>query len=210
MPGTKPTRFLLLVYRVPQKPTSHRVHVWRMLKKSGAVYLQQSVCAFPHNAHVVKELQPILAKIGEAGGTYHVLPLRQLPPDEEQKLITEFNGQTARHYAEIVEDCEVNFVKEIEFETFRRNFTYEEAEEIRSDYEKIVAWLARVRARDWFGAPSQAEARAWVERCGTLLEDFERRVYEAQESGPEVAIAAPRRAGRRRVVPGQGGPAGEA
>ena len=29
--------------------------------------------------------------------------------------------------------------KEIEFETFRKNFTYEEAEEIRAEFEKIKA-----------------------------------------------------------------------
>ncbi|MGH7922085.1 MAG: Chromate resistance protein ChrB, partial [Candidatus Dormibacteraceae bacterium] len=32
---------------MPARPTSHRVTVWRQLKKTGAVYLQQSVCVFP-------------------------------------------------------------------------------------------------------------------------------------------------------------------
>ncbi len=210
---SRPARFVVLVYRVPPKPTANRVYVWRMLKKVGAVYLQQSVCVFPQNARVARDLQPILRRIEESSGEYHVLPLRRLPPEEEQKLIAQFVEQTARHYAEIIENCEVDFVKEIEFETFRQNFTYEEAEEIRSDYEKVCAWFARVRERDWFGAPNQEDARAWLDRCATLLEEFEGRVFEMQAS--EAGSPAPTARRRRRrpagaVRPGTVPPAHEA
>ena len=61
-----------------------------------------------------------------------------------------FVEQAAQHYQEIVENCEVNFVKEIEFERFRENFTYEEAEEIRMEFEKITTWFQRVEERDFF------------------------------------------------------------
>ena len=191
--ASQPTRFVVLVYRVPPKPTANRVYVWRMLKKVGAVYLQQSVCVFPQNTRVARDLQPILRKIEESSGEYHVLPLRKLAPEEQQKLTAQFVEQTARHYAEIIENCEVDFVKEIEFETFRQNFTYEEAEEIRSEYEKVCAWFARVRERDWFGAPNQQDARAWLDRCATLLEGFEGRVFELQASETGSPAATPRR-----------------
>lgn len=176
-----PVRFLLLVYRMPARPTSHRVTVWRQLKKAGAVYLQQSVCVFPDQPGVRRELAPILRRIAEAAGEYHLLPVRNLDADEEGKLRDHFVAQAAKHYDEIIENCEVNFVKEIEFETFRQNLTYEEAEEIRSEFEKIVAWFQRVEARDWFEAPNKEAARDWVKRCERLLEDFEERVYAAQE-----------------------------
>jgi Protein ChrB, N-terminal len=176
-----PSRFMVLIYRVPAKPTSNRVYVWRLLKKIGAVYLQQSVCVFPQNARVWRDLRPILQKIDESSGEYHLLPLRKLPPSEEQKLVAQFVEQTTRHYQEIVENCEVNFTKEIEFETFRQNFTYEEAEEIRTEYEKIVAWFERVQARDWFGAPNRDEALAWLDRCAKMLEEFEGRVFSSEE-----------------------------
>ncbi len=176
-----PTRFLLLVYRMPARPTSHRVTVWRQLKKTGAVYLQQSVCVFPDLSSLRKELAPILRRIEEASGGYHLLPVRNLDPAEEEKLRGQFVAQSAKHYDEIIENCEVNFVKEIEFEIFRQNLTYEEAEEIRAEFEKIVAWLQRVEARDWFDAPNRQAAADWVKRCESLLESFEERVYKAQE-----------------------------
>jgi hypothetical protein len=178
-----PRRFVVLVYRMQQKPTANRVAVWRQLKKIGGVYLQQSVTAFPQNARVARDLKPLLTKIEETGGNFHLLPLSKLPADEEAKLVSLFVQQSARHYQEIVENCEVNFTKEIEFETFRRNFSYEEAEEIRAEYDKIVSWFHRVSDRDWFGAPNQDQAQEWIERCRQLLEGFEAKVYEVQSRG---------------------------
>lgn len=171
-------RFLMLVYRMPASPTAGRVAVWRNLKKTGAVYVQDSACVIPDTAPLRRELAPILERIDGGGGRYHLLPLRTLPPDEEEKLVNLFVEQTSDHYREIIENCEVDFAKEIEFEHFRKNFTYEEAEEIRMDFEKICTWFERVRERDWFGAPNREEALSWLERCEALLEGFEAKVFE--------------------------------
>jgi hypothetical protein len=174
------TRFVLIVYRMPAKPTSARVAVWRRLKKAGAVYLQQSVCVFPDTPPMRRELQPILAKIDASSGSFHLLPLRSLSASEQEKLVEQFQAQSSKQFQEIIENCEINFQKEIEFESFRGNFTYEEAEEIRIEFEKIVRWYAAVEERDWFGASNAQEAREWIDRCEKLLEGFEEKVFQVQ------------------------------
>jgi len=171
---------------MPAKPTAGRVAVWRNLKKIGAVYLQDSVCVIPDTAGFRRELAPTLERIDASGGRYHVLPLRKLPPGEEEKLVELFVEQAAKHYREIVENCEVNFVKEIEFERFRKNFTYEEAEEIRMEFEKIGTWFGRVQERDFFGAPNRADAQSWLDRCETMLEEFEATVFEANATDSDA------------------------
>jgi ChrB-like protein len=199
--ATPPFGFVVLVYRMPPAPNAARVAVWRQLKKVGANYLQQSVCIFPDSADVKAELQPVLTKITDSHGEFHLLPVARLNAEETDKLVSQFVDQTARHYAEIIENCEVNFQKEIEFETFRKNFTYEEAEEIRAEYEKIVDWYERVRRRDWFSAPDRREAEAWVRRCGQLLETFERRVFALQARGSDGGRRRARPAARARPRP---------
>jgi hypothetical protein len=199
-------RFTVLVYRMPAKPTAARVAVWRHLKKIGAIYLQQSVCVFPQTPSLRKDLAPILERITDGKGEFHLLPLRSLDEAEASKLIQQFQDQTSNHYQEIIENCEVNFTKEIEFETFRKNFTYEEAEEIRAEFEKIVQWYDRVLRRDWFGAPNQAQAKDWLKRCEAMLEEFEARVFERQEkmgtdSVPAVASRKRRRRPRLMLAP---------
>ncbi len=160
--SSTPTKFLVLVYRMPAKPTAGRVAVWRQLKKAGAVYLQDSVCVFPDVQGVRRDLDAVLERIDEKDGSYHLLPLRKLSAEEEQKVVDLFRDQASKHYLEIVEDCEVNFTKEIEFEHFRKNYTYEEAEEIRMEFEKLGTWFARVQARDWFKAPNREAAEKWL------------------------------------------------
>lgn len=192
-------RFTVLVYRMPAKPTAARVAVWRHLKKIGAIYLQQSMCVFPDNSSLRKDLAPILQRITNGKGEFHLLPLRSLDATEGSKLIKQFQDQTSNHYQEIIENCEVNFTKEIEFETFRKNFTYEEAEEIRAEFEKICAWYDRVLRRDWFGAPNEAQAKEWLNRCEKMLEEFEARVFVQQERmGTEAGAAVAARRRRRR------------
>jgi hypothetical protein len=194
-------RFLELVYHMPPKPTAGRVAVWRNLKKAGAVYLQDSVCVVPDTEAMRGELDQVLERIDQGGGRYHLLPLDELPAEEDEKLVALFVDQTAKHYAEIIEDCEVNFVKEIEFENFRENFTYEEAEEIRMEFEKICTWFDRVQERDWFGAPNVDQARDWLRRCETLLEEFEAKVFELHEGDERTAGSA---AGHLRALPETG------
>jgi len=196
---TAPRKFVQLVYRMPSKPTAGRVAVWRSLKKAGAVYLQDSVCVLPDMKDLRTELQGVLTRIDEYDGTYHLLPLGDLPKAEERKLVQLFVDQTSKHYAEIVENCEVDFVKEVEFEHFRKNYTYEEAEEIRMEFEKICTWFDKVQERDWFAAPNAGEARDWLRRCESLLEDFESKVFELQ--GGDVEEGEEPEEGRLRVVP---------
>jgi hypothetical protein len=192
---------MILVYHMPTRPTANRVYVWRLLKKVGAVYLQQSVTVFPQYQRVARDLQPILQRISDSKGEYHLLPLGRVAPNEMEKLVAKFVDQASRHYGEIIENCEVNFTKEVEFEIFRRNFTYEEAEEIRAEYDKIVSWLGRVSERDWFGAPNRGQAEEWVQRCQAMLEDFEDRVYTAQlgHDGEEPRRSRRHVTGERRV-----------
>ena len=183
-------QYQLLIYQVPSQPSAARVGVWRELKRMGALYLQQSVCIFPTTPGLKAPLQGVTQRVAALGGSYHLLPLRALPAEEEEKIVGAFLAQSNQQYDEIIEYCEVNFAKEIEFENFRQNFTYAEAEEIRQDLDKIRRWFDRVVERDWYGATKREDTATWIERCEKLLEEFEERVFavhQASEMNPAAA-----------------------
>jgi hypothetical protein len=169
--------WVLLVYRVPTEPASRRVTIWRDLKRMGALYLQQCVCIFPNRADIAAELDRITAKIAAMDGEYTRFDVPRLRAGDEEKIVQAIRDLRDKEYAEIVEECETKFVKEIEFEHFRQNYTFEEAEEIAQDLEKIRRWFARVVERDWFGADRRDEVTAWIEKCQELLNGFEQDVY---------------------------------
>jgi hypothetical protein len=171
-------RFLLLVYRVPSATSRARVAVWRELKRMGALYVQQAVCVLPDRPGVRERLGKIRTRIGELEGESMHFVLDQVEEQERHMLVTSFKENSAKEYAEIVEECETKFFKEIEFERFRANYTFAEAEEIRQDLEKLKRWLRKAEERDWMGAPGRATATAKVAECEQLLEAFEADVYD--------------------------------
>jgi hypothetical protein len=187
-------RWRVLIYRVPTEPASKRVAVWRDLRRLGALYLQQCACIFPDIPGVAEALNQVAAKIPALGGETFLLEVPHLEPDDEARIIAGFREQRKSEYAEIIEECQTKFVKEIEFERFRQNYTFEEAEEIEQDLEKIQRWFEQVKSRDWFDADGREDVEAWLERCRAMLADFEEEVYGRNGNGqpahePETAPA---------------------
>lgn len=184
--------WLVLVYRVPSEPASRRVAVWRELKRLGALYLQQCVCILPRIDGVAAEIERITRKIGDLDGEFTLFEVPKLRAADEARTIEAFRALRNKEYAEIVEECETKFVKEIEFERFRENYTFEEAEEIQQDLEKIRRWFAVIRERDWFGADGAAGVATWLDRCAELLAGFEEEVYRRAGTDQEAdGISAP-------------------
>jgi DNA-binding transcriptional regulator PaaX len=170
--------WLMLIYRVPTDSSKARVAVWRELKRLGGLYVQQAVCVLPDQADLRDSLGKVRNRIDELGGSHIFLTLTDVDDDVRTQFVDGFRGQSAKEYAEIIEECETKFVKEIEFERFRSNYTFEEAEEIRQDLEKLRRWLAKVIARDWMSADGRQLAEQKVAECEQLLELFEADVYE--------------------------------
>jgi DNA-binding transcriptional regulator PaaX len=139
-------RWLLLIYKVPSDSSRARVAVWRELKRLGGFYVQQAVCVLPDREELRAGMAKVREKVSELGGSSVFLTLTDVGDDAQTQFVDGFRGQSAKEYAEIVEECETKFVKEIEFERFRENYTFEEAEEIRQDLEKLRRWLTKVEA----------------------------------------------------------------
>jgi N-methylhydantoinase A/oxoprolinase/acetone carboxylase beta subunit len=171
----------LLAYKVPSEPSSHRISVWRELKRLGAYYPQQAVCLLPGSETIRERVAVIRDRIAAMGGTDTYLEIPSVPADQDAELVQAFLDLAAREYAEIVEECESKFVKEIEFERFRDNYTFEEVEEISQDLDKIRRWYDAVTRRDWFDTPAREDAADWVKRCEELLGAFEADVYAHTE-----------------------------
>lgn len=170
--------WLLLIYRVPSGSSRARVAVWRDLKRLGGLYVQQAVCVLPDRDGLRERIAKVRKRIDELEGSSIFVTLTDVDDDTRTQFVDGLREQSEKEYAEIVEECETKFFKEIEFERFRDNYTFEEAEEIRQDLEKLRRWLSRVEGRDWMGAQGRELAWVKVAECEQLLEQFEADVYE--------------------------------
>jgi DNA-binding transcriptional regulator PaaX len=118
-------KWLVLVYRIPTEPASKRVAIWRDLKRTGALYLQQCVCILPDLGNNAEELERVMAKVTTVGGETVRFLVPRLDSGDEARIIAGFRAQRTSEDAEIIEECETKFQKEVEFEHFRQNYTFE-------------------------------------------------------------------------------------
>lgn len=171
----------------------------------GALYIQNCVCLMPNYRGVKARMRQISERIEGMSGSSLTFEIRKIPQPQLDEVVSAFREQSRREYEEIIEECTTKFRKEIEFERFRQNLTYEEAEEISSDLEKLKTWLARVVVRDWFGSTGREEAERQVAISEQEFESFERECFAA--SGGDAAGAGGMAAGElvRSVLPGPNG-----
>src|SRR5574341_1166008 len=176
---TARNRWLLLTVSTAGASATLRVHVWRQLRSLGALYLQQSVCLLPDEPAVDRQVRRLLDRVGRDGGQARLLHTTLTDPAERARVIDEFRSERAAEYAEVLARTPA-FLDEIAMERARGRATYAEVEESEADLERFRNWLAKIAARDYFGAPNAAEAREAGERCAQALAAFEQEALNTE------------------------------
>lgn len=162
---------------------SLRVHVWRHLRKLGAVYLQQSTCLLPDLPEVARTVAKLAARVREEGGSARVLPITLADHADHEAIANEQRAERDAEYAEVLERTPA-FLAEIEAEIARGRATYTEVEESEADLQRFERWLAAIAARDYFAAPGAAAAREAVASCRAALARFEELAFAADTTEP--------------------------
>ena len=155
-----------------------RVHVWRQLRRVGAPYLHKSIWLLPNRPDVQVALGPILLRVQAQGGTVRSMTVR-LDRRDHDALVAEQRRDRDEEYQEVVERVPA-FLSEITTEMARGRTTYAEVEESEADFQRFEKWLAAITARDYFGAPGGAAARAAVQECRDALAAFEAAALAAE------------------------------
>src|SRR5918996_2744932 len=97
MPPKSP-RWLLLIFTLPPTPSRHRVRVWRMLKKWGAVSLKNSVYVLPYGKDHYESFQWIAQEIQAAGGEATFLKVEQVENLPDEALVELFRQARRDEY----------------------------------------------------------------------------------------------------------------
>ena len=94
--------WMLLVYKVPNEPTSGRVFVWRKLKKLAAVLLHDSVWVLPSTPRTKEQLRWLASEIVELDGEATVWESKLALGVDEEKLVRQFTEGMDVQYREIL------------------------------------------------------------------------------------------------------------
>jgi len=171
--------WLLLTYKVPAEPTSKRIAIWRRLKGMGAVYLQNGVCVLPKTDDHIRRLKMLENDIAEAQGDSVILETVALDRVQEEKVVARFKTDRDDAYEEFIDKCD-DFEREVAKEIAANHYTYAELEENDVDLKKLQDWLVKIEKLDFYGGERAAEARQRLKGCEAVLDDYARRVFDAQ------------------------------
>ena len=175
--------WLLVTVSTAAASASTRVLVWRRLRGLGAVYLQQAVCLLPDVAVVRNDVDRLLDRVRDEGGSGRLLEVQLRDQREQDQLVGEFQKAADAEYADLLERIP-GFLDELVTERARGRATLVEVEENEADLDRYRRWLAKIQARDYFHAPLGPQAQAELDRCSLALEHFERDAFAAETGAP--------------------------
>ena len=168
--------WILLTYRLPTEDSRPRVAVWREVRRSGALHLQQSVVAWPDEPPFREAVERFRRVVDDVGGETLLLT-GDAADGDEQRLVERWNAARSEEYGELVGVAE-RYLAEIDHEFEIEKFTLAELEEEESELEKLRAWHSRIAARDVHEAPRGPEASQALDQATDAFERYSAAVFE--------------------------------
>lgn len=173
--------WLLLTYKLPNRESRARVAVWREIRRSGALHLQQSVVAFPEGKRFRPAVERFRSLVAELGGETLVVRGDGGEPADEERLRAAWNAARDDEYTELVGECE-KFLVEIGHEFEIEKFTLAELDEEEAELEKLERWHERIHGRDLHRAGGAARAEAALQQAKDALARYADAVFERTQA----------------------------
>ena len=122
------TSWLLLHYKLPNKPSALRVYTWRKLKRLGAILLHEAIWVLPDQPRTAEQVQWLSAEIKEMGGEVYSWRANTILGQTDESITQQFNEQVDKVYSELLKKLE----------------------KPRADLQEISAQYQQVAAQDFF------------------------------------------------------------
>lgn len=143
------TRWLLLAYQLPSRPSHVRVKTWRRLQQIGAISCRNSVYVLPNTEQCREDFEWVRSEIVAQGGDATVFAADTVgPTGADDELITSFQQERAGDYAALKSELERAIAK-------RKAATERPWLRQRQTVRRAHARLAELDRIDFFGAPAR-------------------------------------------------------
>ena len=169
--------WVIVLYRLPSNDSRARVAVWRELRRSGALHVQQSVVAVPDADAFAGAVDRLRAVVDEVGGQVTVLRTDAADGGDEARLVEAFNDARDAEYRELAGECG-KFLAEIDHEFEIEKFTLAELDEEEAELDKLQRWHERIRTRDVHGAAGAEPAGRALHQAEEALARYSAAVFE--------------------------------
>ena len=143
-------RWVLLAYRLPSRPSTPRITLWRRLRRLGALQIVDGLVALPNRSSTREQLEWLADEILEAGGEATVWLSDTTAPSHDRELVERMARAVAEEYDAVARAA--------------RAASREAAPARRRELRRLRRRLQRIRLRDYFPSPEREAAEREVER----------------------------------------------
>lgn len=168
--------WLLATYKVPSEPTRFRTYIWRQMKALGCLHLQQALWVLPKVDGTEGRFRKLAAAIEGFGGEVSILTTRSPDAQWEARVIDGFNAARDKEYAAIVKS-EERFEDALRRQAGKMEFPFGKIRGFEADWGTLERWMAKVRNRDFFGAPGRRRAEDRLAAGARLLDAVTGKIY---------------------------------
>src|ERR671925_1319406 len=98
--------WLLLHYKLPNKPSAPRFYIWRKLKRLGAILLHEAVWVLPDLPRTAEQIQWLTAEIQEMGGEAYSWRASTILEENNESIKQQFNEQVDEIYSNLLKKLE--------------------------------------------------------------------------------------------------------
>jgi ChrB-like protein len=169
--------WLVLIYRLPSNDPRARVAVWRELRRSGALHVQQSVVAVPDAGAFTEDVERLREVLADVGGQLTALRTEPLAAGDDSRLLSAWNEARDAEYRELVGEC-AKFLAEIDHEFEIEKFTLAELDEEEAELDKLERWHERISRLDVHAAEAGPGAVKAMRDAEAALARYSAEVYE--------------------------------
>jgi vacuolar-type H+-ATPase subunit I/STV1 len=169
--------WIVLIYRLPSNDSRARVAVWREVRRSGALHVQQSVVAVPDSDAFADAVDGLHQVLGEVGGQVTSLRAEPLVAGDDRRLLEAWNDARDDEYGELAGQC-AKFLAEIDHEFEIAKFTLAELDEEEAELDKLQRCHERIQRLDIHAAPGGAAAVSALREAEAALARYSTAVFE--------------------------------
>ncbi len=163
-------RWALLVYTVPATPSRKRAAVWREVKRLGAHYLRDGVCALPDTGAARAGLEALADRVVALGGQAAVVREGRLPAATAAALLIELAQARRAEYSEVA-TAAAALLRHLRQEADHHALGRVERAGLAGDLGRLERWLAQIQARDYLGDGDTTAVATTLAACRATLED---------------------------------------
>lgn len=168
--------WILLIYRLPSDDSRARVAVWRELRRSGALHVQQSVVTVPDVDDFRDDVEQLRSVLTDVGGQLTAMRAEPLAPGDDDRLLAAWNQARDDEYRELTGQC-AKYLAEIDHEFEIEKFTLAELDEEEAEIDKLRRWHERIRRHDVHGAAGGQAAVSAMREAEAAFTRFSDAVY---------------------------------